>query len=177
MLVTVGRIGRAHGIRGDVAVDVRTDSPEVRFATGAVLTTAPAAAGPLRVARSRWHSGRLLVLFEGVRDRSGAEALRGVHLLADVDETEQPEDPEEFYDHQLAGLTVRTLDGIVIGEIAEVVHLPGHDLLAVRRPGGREALVPFVAAIVPEIDLAAGHVLVDPPEGLLDDGDQGGASR
>jgi 16S rRNA processing protein RimM len=169
MLVTVGRIGRAHGIRGDVAVDVRTDTPDVRFAAGAVLTTDPAAAGPLIVASTRWHSGRLLVHFRGVRDRSGAEALRGVHLLADVDESEQPDDPEEFYDHQLAGLAVRLRDGTVIGTVVEVVHLPGHDLLAVRRPDGREALVPFVAAIVPEVDIDAGQVLLDPPAGLLDE--------
>lgn len=169
MLVTVGRIGRAHGIRGDVTVDVRTDSPEARFAAGAVLTTDPAAAGPLTVAHTRWHSGRLLVQFRGIRDRNGAEALRGVHLLADLDESERPEDPDEFFDHQLEGLTVRLGDGSVVGEVAEVVHLPGHDLLAVRRPDGTEALVPFVADIVPEIDVDAGHVLVDPPPGLLDD--------
>jgi len=172
MLVTVGRIGRAHGIRGDVAVAVRTDAPEIRFAAGAVLTTDPAAAGPLTVVRSRWHSGRLLVQFHGVRDRSDAEALRGVRLLAEVDETERPDDPDEFYDHQLAGLTVRLRDGTPVGEVAEIVHLPGHDLLAVRRPDGREALVPFVATIVPEVDVDAGHVVVDPPPGLIDDEDR-----
>jgi 16S rRNA processing protein RimM len=168
MLVLVGLVVRAHGVRGELAVDVRTDSPEHRFADGAVLTTEPAPAGPLIVARTRWHSGRLLVQFAGVRDRTAAEALRGVRLLADVDERERPGDPDEFYDRQLVGLAVRTGDGTPVGEVADVVHLPGQDLLAVRQPDGQDVLVPFVAAIVPAVDLDAGELVVDPPPGLLD---------
>ncbi len=168
MLVTVGVITRAHGVRGDVAVDVRTDSPEQRFTDGAVLTTEPAQAGPLTVARARWHSGRLLVQFAGVADRTEAEMLRGVRLLADIDERERPEDPDEYYDHQLTGLSVRTADGMPVGEVAEVVHVPGQDLLVVRREDGGEALIPFVTAIVPTVDLDAGEIEIDPPPGLLD---------
>lgn len=168
MLVTVGVITRAHGVRGDVAVDVRTDSPEQRFADGAVLTTEPARAGPLTVVRTRWHSGRLLVQFAGVTDRTEAETLRGVRLLADIDERERPEDPDEYYDHQLTGLSVRTTDGTSVGEVADVVHLPGQDLLAVHREHGGEALIPFVTAIVPRVDLDAGEIVIDPPPGLLD---------
>lgn len=171
MLVTVGRVGRAHGIRGDVAVEVRTDVPEARFAEGTVLATEPAAAGPLTVSQVRWHRDRLLVRFAGVPDRSAAEALRGVQLLADVDEREATGDPDEFPDHRLVGLPVQTRDGTRIGEVGEVVHLPGHDLLAVRRPGRAEALVPFVAEIVPDVDLDRGLVTVDPPPGLLDPDD------
>lgn len=167
MLVTVGVITRAHGIRGDVAVDVRTDSPERRFIDGAVLITEPAQAGPLTIARTRWHSGRLLVQFAGVPDRTAAERLRGVRLLAEVDERERPEDPDEYYDHQLTGLSVRMPDGTPVGEVAEVIHLPGQELLAVRRVDGGEVLVPFVTAIVPKVDLDAGEVVVDPPPGLL----------
>ena len=168
MLVTVGVITRAHGVRGDVAVDVRTDSPEQRFGDGAVLITEPAQAGPLTVAKSRWHSGRLLVQFAGVADRTAAETLRGVRLLADIDERERPADPDEYYDHQLTGLSVRMTDGTSVGEVAEVVHLPGQDLLAVSRAGGGEVLVPFVAAIVPTVDLDAREIVVDPPPGLFD---------
>lgn len=168
MLVTVGVIGRAHGVRGDVAVDVRTDSPEVRFARGAALATEPPQAGPLTVAKIRWHSGRLLVQFAGVANRSAAETLRGVRLLADVDERERPADPEEYYDHQLTGLSVRTEDGTLIGEVVDVVHLPGQDLLAVKRAVG-EVLVPFVTAIVPTVDLDAKEIVIDPPPGLLGD--------
>lgn len=168
MLVTVGRIGRAHGVRGDVSVEVRTDAPEARFADGTVLTTEPAVAGPLTVARSRWHSGRLLVRFDGIRDRTAAERLRGVRLLADVDESERPDDTEEYYDYHLIGMAVRVRGGAVVGEVVEVLHLPGQDVLSVRRPHGAELLVPFVTEIVPVIDLEAGEIVIDPPAGLLD---------
>jgi 16S rRNA processing protein RimM len=168
VLVTVGRIGRPHGIRGEVTVEVRTDSPELRFAPGSVLTTEPARIGPLTVAAARWHSGRLLLSVDGVSDRTGAEALRGAVLWSEVDDDEIPEDPEEFFDHQLRGLTAYTADGAVLGAVDDVVHLPGQDLLSVRREGGREVLVPFVAEFVPEIDVDAGRILLDLPAGLLD---------
>ena len=175
MRVVVGRIGRAHGIRGEVSVDVRTDEPEARFAPGSVLLPV-GRAGSLVVEAARWHSGRLLVAFEGVPDRTAAEALRGLVLEAEVDEAEVPEDPEEFYDRQLVGLAAVLLDGTPLGQVAEVVHLPGHELLAItpvadgtEGAGARELLVPFVAAIVPRVDLETGVVVVDPPPGLLGD--------
>jgi 16S rRNA processing protein RimM len=166
--LVVGRIGRAHGIRGDVSVEVRTDDPDARFAPGVTLLTEPAERGPLTVASGRMHSGRLLLSFEGVADRSAAEALANTLLVVDVDPDARPEDPEEFYDHQLVGLAVRTVGGEQVGEVSEVLHLPAQDVLSVRRGDGREVLVPFVAAIVPEVDLDAGRVVVDPPAGLLD---------
>ena len=167
MLVVVGRIGRPHGIRGEVTVEVRTDTPELRYAPGSVLATDPARLGPLTVAAARWHSGRLLLSVDGVHDRTGAEALRGIVLSAEVPDDEVPEDPEEFFDHQLRGLAVVDTAGTRIGVVDDVVHLPGQDLLSVRREGGREVLVPFVAEIVPEIDVDAGRVVIDPPPGLL----------
>jgi 16S rRNA processing protein RimM len=168
VIVTVGRIGRAHGIRGEVTVEVRTDTPDERFADGVVLATEPAAAGPLTVRTSRWHSGRLLVSFAGVPDRGTAEALRGVRLLAEIGDDEQTGDPEEFYDHQLLGLGVVDVSGAEIGAVTEVIHLPGQDLLSVRVASGAEALVPFVAEIVPDVDIAARRIVIDPPPGLLD---------
>jgi 16S rRNA processing protein RimM len=153
--LVVARIGRAHGIKGQVSVEVRTDEPELRLAPGAVLATEPASAGPLTVADGRVHSGRLLLRFKGIDDRTGAEALRGTLLIADIDPTQSPEDPEEFYDHQLIGLDVVLADGTPVGELAAVLHLPAQDLLSVKRPDGSEALVPFVHEIVPEIDLDA----------------------
>jgi 16S rRNA processing protein RimM len=166
--VVVGRIGRPHGIRGEVTVEVRTDSPDDRFATGSVLTTDPARLGPITVAAARWHSGRLLLSVEGVHDRTGAEGLRGAVLSAEVDDDEIPEDPEEFFDHQLRGLTVVAVGTAEeIGVVDDVVHLPGQDLLSVKRGGGREVLVPFVAEIVTDIDVDAGRVTVDLPVGLL----------
>jgi 16S rRNA processing protein RimM len=173
MEVVVARIGRPHGIKGEVSVEVRTDEPERRLGPGVTVRTDPATAGPLTISAGRVHSGRLLLTFDGVTDRSGAESLRGVLLVADVDPEERPEDPEEFYDHQLVGLAVHTVDGVHVGEIDEVLHLPGQDVLAVRRAPGADArtdlLVPIVAAMVPTVDVAGGRVVIDPPPGLLDD--------
>lgn len=169
MQLVVARIGRAHGIKGEVTVEVRTDEPELRLAPGAVLATDPPSAGPLTIETGRVHSGRLLLRFAGVPDRTAAEALRNVLLIAEVDPEEVPEDPEEFYDHQLIDLDVVTADGTEVGRIAEISHLPYHDLLIVKRPDGREVMVPFVSAIVPEIDLEAQRAVIVPPPGLLDE--------
>jgi len=174
MQVTVGRIGRPHGIRGDVVVGVRTDEPELRFAVGSRLDTDPAAVGPLTVATMRWHSGTLLVRFAGVRDRDAAAALGGTWLTVDSGTLAAPEDPDEFRDHDLVGLSVRTVDGTVVGTVEDVLH-HGQDMLAVRPLGGGdggtagsgEILVPFVKAIVTEVDVAAGVLVIDPPPGLL----------
>jgi 16S rRNA processing protein RimM len=170
MQLVVGRISRPHGVRGELAVDVRTDDPELRLAVGAVLATEPMAAGPLTVERTRWHSGRLLVTFTGVQDRNGADDLRGVLLLVDSDELEDVTDPDEFRDHQLIGLAVVAPDGEHVGEVTDVLHY-GQDLLVVSGSGkraGAEIMIPFVSAIVPAVDLAGGVLRIDPPPGLLD---------
>lgn len=176
--LVVARIGRAHGIKGEVTVEVRTDEPEVRLAPGAVLATDPPGTGPLTIETGRVHSGRLLLRFSGVADRGAAEALRNTLLIAEVDPQETPEDPEEYYDHQLIDLDVVTRDGTEVGRITEISHLPYQDLLVVARPGGGEVLIPFVHEIVPEIDLAEQRAVIDPPPGLLEeppgaDGDDG----
>jgi 16S rRNA processing protein RimM len=149
---------------------VRTDEPERRFGAGAVLLTDRSGGAPVVVASRRWHSGRLLVHFEGVDDRTAATELRGVVLRTRIDLGERPEDPDEFYDHHIVGLTVVDPAGVVLGEVAQVVH-GAQDLLVVRREGARDALVPFVQALIPEIDLENGRVVADLPEGLLDLGD------
>jgi 16S rRNA processing protein RimM len=166
--VVVGRIGRAHGIRGEVTVDVRTDEPEQRFGAGARLSTDPAAAGPLTVASARPHGDRLLVRFEEIPDRNAAEGLRGVLLTVAVPRSEEPDDPDEFYDHQIVGLQVLDEAGAVVGEVADVLHNPAHELLVVRRADGGEALVPFVTELVPEVDVNAGRLVVADRPGLLD---------
>ena len=168
MRLIVGRVARAHGVGGEVAVDVRTDDPDNRFALGQVLDTDPADRGPLTVEHTRWHSGRLLVRFEQVADRTVAEALRGTLLVADSSTSAAPADDDEFWDHDLVGLRVETAEGAVLGTVEEVLHPPGQPLLAVRRIDGGELLVPFVRAIVPTVDLAAGRVVVTPPDGLLE---------
>ena len=169
--VVVGRVGRPHGIRGEVTVEVRTDEPERRFAAGAVLSArrpsgAPAAYRQLTVEAARWHQDRLLVRFDEVSDRDAAEAARGLVLSTQVDPAETPEDPEEFYDHQLVGLAVWTTEEVEVGTVAEVLHGP-QDLLVVSRPDRDDALVPFVTALVPVVDLAAGRVVVADRPGLL----------
>ncbi len=168
MQLVVGRIGRAHGIKGEVTVEVRTDEPELRLGPGAVLATDPAGVGPLKIETGRVHSGRLLLRFAGVADRNAAEALRNTLLIADVDPDETPEDPEEFYDHQLMDLDVVTVDGTPVGRITEIAHLPSQDLFIVERPDGGEVMIPFVNEIVVEIDLDGQRAVVDPPRGLLD---------
>ncbi len=169
MQIAIGQIGRAHGIRGEVAVVVRTDEPDTRFVPGTALATEPPDRGPLTVAAIRWHSGRLLVTFEGVRDRTAAEDLRGTLLVLDSAQIPASDDPDEFYDHQLIGLGVVTAAGDAVGEVTDVLH-HGQDLLVVRRDHGavREALVPFVSAIVTEVDVPGGRLVIDPPPGLLD---------
>ncbi|MFJ5099687.1 ribosome maturation factor RimM [Streptomyces sp. NPDC088554] len=169
MQLVVARIGRAHGIKGEVTVEVRTDEPELRLGPGAVLATEPASAGPLTIETGRVHSGRLLLRFEGVRDRTGAEALRNILLIAEIDPEELPEDPEEYYDHQLMDLDVVLADGTEIGRITEITHLPSQDLFIVERPDGSEVMIPFVEEIVTEIDLEEQRAVIDPPPGLIDD--------
>ena len=175
MRVIVGRIGRPHGIRGEVVIGVRTDEPDLRFAMGAVLDVGsspdeePADAGRLTVASARWHSGQLLVAFAGITDRTAAGELTGSWLSVDSSQLPATPDPDEFRDHELIGLSVRTAAGDLVGVVADVLH-HGQDLLVVRRAEGQdsECLVPFVKAIVPEVDVQGGVLVIDPPPGLLD---------
>ncbi|WP_327727638.1 ribosome maturation factor RimM [Streptomyces sp. NBC_00487] len=169
MQLVVARIGRAHGIKGEVTVEVRTDEPELRLAPGAVLLTDPASTGPLTIETGRVHSGRLLLRFEGVRDRNAAEALRNTLLIAEVDPEELPEEEDEYYDHQLMDLDVVTKEGVEVGRITEISHLPSQDLFIVERPDGSEVMIPFVESIVTEIDLKEQRAVIDPPPGLIDD--------
>ncbi len=163
--VLVGRVGRAHGIRGEVSVTPRTDEPERRFALGAVLSTER---GPLTVGATRWHQSKLLVRFEQVTDRTTAETLRGLDLRVDVPVDERPEDPEEFYDHQLLGLRAESDQGSQLGEVTDVLHLPMQDVLVVST-GQSDHLVPFVSEIVREVDVTARRVVIAVVPGLFDD--------
>jgi 16S rRNA processing protein RimM len=161
----VGRIGRPHGLRGELAVQVRTDSPDQRFVAGAQFGAG--GGRTLTVEAVRPHGQALLVRFTGVADRDSAAELSGLVLTVDATTLPDLEDPDEFYDHQLEGLTAVGPDGSVLGTVLEVVHSPASDLLVLETDRG-EALVPFVRAIVSEVDLAGGRVLLDPPAGLLD---------
>ncbi|MBK0867480.1 MULTISPECIES: ribosome maturation factor RimM [unclassified Saccharopolyspora] len=169
--LAVGKVVKSHGVRGEVVVEVRTDSPELRFAPGAVLGVqrrATAAPATLTVAAARPHAGRLLVVFEEVSGREAAEQLRGSLLTVGSDELEPTADPDEFHDHELEGLRVVLVTGEEVGVVREVLHTPAGELLSVGTPQDEEKLVPFVSEIVPEVDLAQGRVVLDPPEGLLE---------
>jgi 16S rRNA processing protein RimM len=172
MRVIVGRAGRPHGIRGELVIGVRTDEPDLRFAVGATLDASRSAdegGERLTVASARWHSGQLLVAFAGITDRTAAGELTGSWLSVDSSQLPETRDPDEFRDHELIGLSVRTPAGDRVGVVTDVLH-HGQDMLVVRRSDGRdeECLVPFVKAIVPEVDVPGGVLVVDPPPGLLD---------
>lgn len=167
MQLTVARVGRAHGLRGEVALDLRTDVPEERLAVGSVLATEPADAGPLTVTAVRVHQERWLVSFAEVADRTAAEALRGTELVVEVDSSDEE---DAWYPHELRGLRAELADGTVVGEVVALEHLPAHDALVVREDVAGErvrTLVPFVRAIVPTVDVAGGRVVLTPPGGLL----------
>lgn len=166
MQVVVARIGKAHGLRGEVTVQVLTASPDERFVPGATFVTEPPAAGPLVLRSARDHNGILLLGFEHTEDRSGAEALRGIKLLGDVLEDDSDED--SWYERDLVGLKAVTVGGDEVGEVTALEPRPTQDLLVLRLTDGRKALIPFVRAIVPEVDIEGGRVVLDPPPGLLD---------
>jgi 16S rRNA processing protein RimM len=167
-LRVVGRVVKAHGLRGELVVEPSTDQAEQRFAPGAVLQVSGVPArSTLTITGARWHSGRLLVTADEVTDRDTAEALRrGVLRAAPL--LEDIADDDEFHDHQLEGLRAELADGSVVGTVTAVLHGAGGELLVVEPPEGGELLVPFVTAIVPTVDLAGGRVVLDPPEGLFD---------
>ncbi len=170
MELVVGRVVKAHGVTGELVVEVRTDDPDSRFAPGSPLLgkTRDGAAREYTVESVRAHGGRLLVRLAGVDDRDAADAMRGVVFVIDSDELPPIEDPDEFYDHQLEGLLVRTVDGRDVGTVSEVLHTAAGELLAIRGQDGGEVLVPFVSAIVTSVSLADRLIEIDPPEGLLE---------
>lgn len=170
MDLVIGRVAKTHGVRGELVVDVRTDDPGTRFAVGSVLRgRAPKGGGEKNytVTAARPHAGRLLLTLAGVADRTAADALRGVLFLIDAASVDSGDDPDEFYDHELIGLPVTTVDGDAVGPVADVLHLPGGELLAVTGADGREILIPFVTEIVPTVTREG--IVVDPPAGLLED--------
>jgi len=175
--ITVGVIVRAHGVRGEVVVDLRTDEPERRFAPGEVLHPDPSdrdgGVGTFTVVRTREHQGRWLVTFAEIGDRNAAEAARRVRLVARVPADERPADDDEYYDRQLVGLAVHTQDGSgesaePIGRVLSVLHLPAQDVLEISTPDG-DRMVPFVTELVPTVDLEAGRIVLAPVAGLLED--------
>ena len=167
--VLVGEITRAHGIKGEVAVNVFSENPD-RFAPGTEVWVGPGAADlrPARVVRSRpqpGHAGRLILLLDETRDRTMAEALRGLLLFAGPeDEGDLGEDA--WWERDLVGLEVRDTEGNVLGTLTGVLPRSAQDLWEMAGPSG-PVLIPATRAIVRSVDVAGGVVTVDPPPGLL----------
>jgi 16S rRNA processing protein RimM len=166
MQLQVARIGKPHGIRGEVTVQVLTDAPEDRFVPGTEFVVEPASAGPLTILSARWNKDILLLGFEEIETRNEAETLRGAKLFIETEELDEDDD-EGWYEHELVGLEAR-VGSEVVGKIAALTTLPVQDLLTVKTPEGKEILVPFVEQIVPEVNVADGYVLITPPPGLFD---------
>ncbi|MDX2375580.1 ribosome maturation factor RimM [Microbacterium sp. LRZ72] len=168
----VGRLVKAHGLKGALKLELFTDDPEGRFTPGATFTlqvpeSSPWHGKPLTVREFRWMNSHPVAFFEDVDDREAAESLVKAILWIDADAAAEPAEADAWYDHQLVGLDV-VRDGAVVGAIVRVDHLPAQDLLIVNT-GEREVMVPFVGAIVPEVDVRAGRVTVTPPAGLFED--------
>jgi len=163
MKVTVARVGKAVGLKGEVSLELRTDSPETRLVRGATFETEPGSVGPLTLASSRQQSGRWIVSFDEAVGRDAAENLRAVELIVEADDED-----DAWYIHELVGLAVVRPDGTAVGEVVELLDLPAHDVLVVREPSGHRAMIPFIEAFVPEVDIEGGTVVITPPYGLLD---------
>ena len=169
--VTVGVLGRAHGIKGEVAIGLRTDEPERRFVVGAqvfVVSSDKSAPKSLTVASAKWAGEKFLVRFAELPGRTEVEAARGWELEARVPADELPEDEEEFYDRQLIGLSVLDHEGKEVGKVREIIHLPFQDLLAIDTEE-RERLVPFVEELVPVVDLLKAYLQLADVPGLIDE--------
>ena len=169
--VVVGTIGKAHGLKGEVSLLVRTDIPEERFVKGAEFDVEGVEGAPARLTltSTRTQQGRWYVKFAEIPNRTAAESLRGADLTLELDREEEfEEDPDAWYPEELKGLEVRTEDGRVLGTVIGLEHYPAQDVLLVRGGDGRRIMLPFVEELVPEVDIDNGFVLADPPGGLFD---------
>ncbi|MFJ4263801.1 ribosome maturation factor RimM [Paenarthrobacter nicotinovorans] len=171
MQLQVARIGKPHGIRGEVTVQVLTDAPAERFVAGTEFVVEPASAGPLTVRSARWNKDILLLGFEEIADRNAAEAIRGAKLFIETEELD--DDGEEgWYEHELVGLQAR-VGAQTVGKVAALNTMPAQDLLVIESVDGKEILVPFVDEIVPEVNVEEGYILITPPAGLFELNDEG----
>lgn len=169
----VARVGKPHGLRGEVTVQVHSDDPQSRFVPGASFVTDPEDTGPLTLSTVRVHQGTYLLGFEGHLDRTAAESLRGTRLLVSADaETEGDRDPEDGWrEEDLLGFQVELPDGTRIGEVGALHLREVQDLLEVHTAGGGTVLVPFVEELVPLVDDERRRIVIDPPAGLLELGE------
>lgn len=168
----VGRLTKAHGLKGAIKLELYTDEPDKRFVPGAVFSLQVPESSPwfgktIEFAELRWYNGHPVGFFRGVEDRTAAESLIKAILWMDHDESALPEENDAWYDHQLTGLRV-VRDGVDVGTVSRVDHFPAQDLLIVATPGG-EVMVPFVKAIVSDVNLETQTVTITPPLGLFEE--------
>ena len=167
MRLVVARIGRPHGVQGEVTIEVRTDSPEKRFEVGSILFSENNQSQKFTFASARNHNGTLLLKFEEISDRNKAEQLKNTILSAEVD-VEKESSEDEFHLQKILGTQVYSTSGELIGRVIDVVHLPGQDLLVIEYQA-REVMIPFVKEIVPVVDLEKNKIVLADKEGLLDE--------
>ena len=168
MDVVVGRLGRPHGVHGEISVEVRTDDPENRFAIGAKITVKENNK-KLTVASTRWHLSRLLIKFEEIQDRTQVDAVRGKLLVVEVDPNEATLGNNEFYEFQLIDLEVFNTNNEKLGVVKEVLPGSAQALIVVKTLDNKEVMVPFVNQLVPEVDIKNKRVVMNPPNGLFDE--------
>jgi 16S rRNA processing protein RimM len=168
MDLVVGRLGRPHGVHGEISVEVRTDEPELRFAKGSKLSLKESN-NQLTVLSSRWHQEKMLVKFEEITDRDLANEIKGKTLTIKIDPNSIETKKDQYYEFQLAGLKVIDKNDKTLGQIKEVITNLAQDLLVVETVDKREVLVPFVKQIVTNVDLDKKQVIMDPPTGLFDE--------
>jgi len=168
----VGRLTKAHGLKGAIKLELFTDDPGRRFVPGAVFTLQVPTSSPwhgktLELVELRWYNQHAVGFFKDVPDREAAETLAKAILWIDQDSAEQSDEEDAWYDHQLVGLSV-VRDGVQVGTLSRLEHLPAQDLLIVKTPSG-DVMVPFVKAIVPSVDVKAGIITITPPAGLFEE--------
>jgi 16S rRNA processing protein RimM len=167
----VGRLVKAHGLKGAIKLELYTDSPDQRFRSGQVLElqvpeTSEWFGKTVTVSELRFYNQSPVLFLEGIENRSKAETLIKAILLIEIELDKLPEEPEAWYDHQLLGLEA-LVENTVVGKVIRVDHLPAQDLLAIETTTG-EVLVPFVKQIVPTVDISKGQIILDPPAGLFE---------
>jgi 16S rRNA processing protein RimM len=168
MRVTIGRIGRPHGVLGEMTVEVRTDEPDQLFVVGVNVWVGDRV---MTITNFRWHNQRGLLRLDGIDDRDDAESLRDLLIEVERADDAVPAEEDTFYDASLVHCSVEDGTGQLVGVVTDVVHVPGQDLLVVTTAQGREIFIPFVASIVPIVDVTARRIVIDPPPGLLESED------
>lgn len=167
----VGRLTKAHGLKGAIKIELYTDEPEKRFIPGAVFSLQVPDSSPwhgktIELNELRWYNSHPVAFFKGIDDRTTAESTIKAILWVDHDTTVLPDEPDAWYDHQLTGLKV-IRDGVEVGTVGAVEHLPSQDLLVIKTANG-DVMLPFVKALVPEVDFEAGTMTITPPGGLFE---------